>query len=88
VLRYRGGESLIENVLPKVECVASSPDYARYVVEPLDRGFGTTLGNALRRVLLSSLAGAAVTAIKIEGVYTSSRPSRTSRKTSSRSYLT
>ena len=60
---------MIENVLPKVECVASSPDYARYVVEPLDRGFGTTLGNALRRVLLSSLPGAAVTAIKIEGVY-------------------
>lgn len=60
---------MIENVLPKVECVASAPDYARYVVEPLDRGFGTTLGNALRRVLLSSLPGAAVTAIRIEGVY-------------------
>ena len=60
---------LIENVLPKVECVVSAPDYARYVVEPLDRGFGTTLGNALRRVLLSSLPGAAVTALKIDGVY-------------------
>jgi DNA-directed RNA polymerase subunit alpha len=60
---------LIENVLPKVECEVSAPDYARYIVEPLDRGFGTTLGNALRRVLLSSLPGAAVTALKIDGVY-------------------
>lgn len=42
--------------------------YGRYIVEPLERGFGTTLGNALRRVLLSSLQGAAITAIKIDGV--------------------
>ncbi len=60
---------MIENVLHKVECTASAPDYARFVVDPLDKGFGTTLGNALRRVLLSSLPGAAVTALKIEGVY-------------------
>jgi DNA-directed RNA polymerase subunit alpha len=60
---------LIENVLPKVECVANSVDYARFVMEPLERGFATTLGNALRRILLSSLPGAAVRAIKIEGVY-------------------
>lgn len=60
---------MIDNVLPKVECEASAADYARYVVEPLERGYGTTLGNALRRVLLSSLPGAAVTAIKIDGVY-------------------
>ncbi|MGR4000652.1 MAG: DNA-directed RNA polymerase subunit alpha [Alphaproteobacteria bacterium] len=46
----------------------SSENYARFLIEPLERGFGTTLGNALRRVLLSSLSGAAVTAIQIEGV--------------------
>ena len=42
--------------------------YGRFVVQPLERGFGVTLGNALRRVLLSSIHGAAVTAVKIEGV--------------------
>ena len=42
--------------------------YGRFIVEPLERGYGTTLGNSLRRVLLSSLPGAAVTAVKIEGV--------------------
>ena len=48
----------------------SSPDgtYGKFVVEPLERGFGTTLGNSLRRVLLSSLPGVAVTSIKIDGV--------------------
>lgn len=54
--------------LPKVECVESSQNYGRFVAEPLERGFGITLGNALRRVLWSSLTGAAVTWIKIEGV--------------------
>lgn len=54
--------------LPKVECVESSQDYGRFVAEPLERGFGITLGNALRRVLWGSLTGAAVTWIKIEGV--------------------
>ncbi|HEX9507875.1 MAG TPA: DNA-directed RNA polymerase subunit alpha, partial [Myxococcales bacterium] len=42
--------------------------YGKFVAEPLERGFGTTLGNSLRRVLLSSLQGAAITALKIEGV--------------------
>ena len=42
--------------------------YGKFTIEPLERGFGVTLGNALRRVLLSSLPGAAVTAVKIEGV--------------------
>src|SRR5690606_2885177 len=42
--------------------------YGRFIIEPLERGYGTTLGNSLRRVLLSSLPGAAVTAVKIEGV--------------------
>ncbi len=54
--------------VPKVECVESSPSYGRFVAEPLARGFGITLGNALRRVLWSSLTGSAVTWIKIEGV--------------------
>jgi len=43
--------------------------YGKFVAEPFERGFGTTLGNSLRRVLLSSLQGAAVTAVKIDGVY-------------------
>ncbi len=55
---------------PKIECVEVSEDnrYGKFVVEPLERGFGTTLGNSLRRVLLSSLPGVAVVSIKIEGV--------------------
>ena len=47
---------------------ANTEGYGRFVIEPLERGFGVTLGNALRRVLLSSLQGAAVTAVRIEGV--------------------
>ncbi|MDA7984231.1 MAG: DNA-directed RNA polymerase subunit alpha [Alphaproteobacteria bacterium] len=47
---------------------STSDHYARFLIEPLERGFGTTLGNALRRVLLSSLSGAAVTAVQIDGV--------------------
>lgn len=54
--------------LLKVECMESSDTYGRFAAEPLDRGSGITLGNALRRVLLSSLPGAAVTWIKIERV--------------------
>ena len=55
---------------PKIQCVEKTPDntFARFIVEPLERGYGTTLGNSLRRVLLSSLPGAAVTSLKIEGV--------------------
>ncbi|MBI4090226.1 MAG: DNA-directed RNA polymerase subunit alpha [Candidatus Kerfeldbacteria bacterium] len=52
----------------KVETVESQKDWARFVVEPCYPGYGTTLGNALRRVLLSSLPGAAITAVKVEGV--------------------
>lgn len=52
----------------KIKPVEERPDYGKFVIEPLDQGYGHTLGNALRRVLLSSLAGAAVTTIKIEGV--------------------
>jgi len=53
---------------PRVEQVELTPDYGKFVVEPLERGYGTTLGNALRRVLLSSLPGAAPTWVKIDGV--------------------
>ena len=55
---------------PKIQCVEQNEDrtYGRFVVEPLERGYGITLGNALRRVLLSSLPGAAITSVKIDGV--------------------
>jgi DNA-directed RNA polymerase subunit alpha len=59
---------LLQVLNPKVESESSSETYGKFVVEPLDPGFGITLGNSLRRVLLSSLPGAAVTAVKIEGV--------------------
>src|SRR5579872_3728579 len=53
---------------PKVEYAELSDTYGKFVVEPLDRGFGVTLGNALRRVLLAAIPGAAVTSVKIENV--------------------
>ncbi|MBI3975684.1 MAG: DNA-directed RNA polymerase subunit alpha [Armatimonadetes bacterium] len=53
---------------PKVEYAELSDTYGKFVIEPLDRGFGVTLGNALRRVLLAAIPGAAVTSVKIEGV--------------------
>ena len=53
---------------PTVREVSSARDYGRFEIEPLEAGYGTTLGNSLRRVLLSSLTGAAVTAVSIEGV--------------------
>lgn len=55
-------------VTPKVECVKSKDNYASFIAEPLERGFGVTLGNSLRRVLLSSLLGAAVNCVRIEGI--------------------
>jgi DNA-directed RNA polymerase subunit alpha len=65
-----GGIDLIEIEKPKVECQEFSEDnkYAKFVIEPLERGYGTTLGNSLRRILLSSLPGVAVRSIKIDGV--------------------
>jgi DNA-directed RNA polymerase subunit alpha len=59
---------LLEGVDPKIECDESSESYGKFIIEPLSPGFGVTLGNSLRRVLLSSLPGAAITAVKIEGV--------------------
>ncbi|MFD1359548.1 DNA-directed RNA polymerase subunit alpha [Fictibacillus halophilus] len=61
---------MIEIEKPRIETVEISDDatYGKFVVEPLERGYGTTLGNSLRRILLSSLPGAAVTSIQINGV--------------------
>ena len=60
---------MVEIEKPRIECEDNGDaSYGKYVVEPLERGYGTTLGNALRRVLLSSLPGTAVTSIKIAGV--------------------
>ncbi len=61
---------MIEIEKPRIECVENPADesYGKFIVEPLERGYGTTLGNSLRRVLLSSLPGTAVTTIKIAGV--------------------
>jgi DNA-directed RNA polymerase subunit alpha len=59
---------LFSLAVSKIECVDSSDKYGRFLAEPLEKGFGTTLGNAIRRVLLSYLPGAAVTRVHIEGV--------------------
>ncbi|OIQ59033.1 DNA-directed RNA polymerase subunit alpha [Moorella thermoacetica] len=59
---------MLEIEKPKIECQHLDDKYGRFVVEPLERGYGITLGNSLRRMLLSSLPGAAVTSVKIEGV--------------------
>ncbi|RJE48148.1 MULTISPECIES: DNA-directed RNA polymerase subunit alpha [unclassified Dehalobacter] len=61
---------MLEIEKPNIECVERSEDntYAKFVIEPLERGYGITLGNSLRRILLSSLPGSAVTSVKIEGV--------------------
>ena len=61
---------MVEIEKPRIECTDSPEDvsYGKYVVEPLERGYGTTLGNSLRRILLSSLPGTAATSIKIQGV--------------------
>jgi DNA-directed RNA polymerase subunit alpha len=53
---------------PRIDTLEHLPSYGKFVVEPLERGYGVTLGNALRRVLLSSLPGAAITSIRIDGV--------------------
>jgi len=55
-------------VVPKVECIESEENYGKFVAEPLEKGFGVTLGNTMRRVLLSQLQGAAVTRVNIEGI--------------------
>ncbi len=61
---------MIEIEKPRIECFENDGDdsYGKYVVEPLERGYGTTLGNSLRRILLSSLPGTAVTTVSIAGI--------------------
>ncbi|HHT17818.1 MAG TPA: DNA-directed RNA polymerase subunit alpha [Papillibacter sp.] len=61
---------MVEIERPRIECIETPGDesYGKYIVEPLERGYGTTLGNSLRRILLSSLPGTAVTSVKIAGV--------------------
>lgn len=65
---YRNWETLIRPKALEVEEESLSPTYGRFHVEPLERGFGITIGNSLRRILLSSLQGAAVTVVRIKGV--------------------
>ena len=61
---------MIEFEKPNIECleVDNANNYAKFVCEPLERGYGVTIGNSLRRILLSSLTGCAITSVKIEGV--------------------
>ena len=59
---------MIEIEKPKIEQVELTEDYGKFVVEPLERGYGITLGNSLRRILLSSLPGTAVTSLRIDGI--------------------
>ena len=61
---------MLEMEKPRIECADKNNEsnYAKFIIEPLERGYGNTLGNSLRRVLLSSLPGAAVTSVKIEGI--------------------
>ncbi|EJY56881.1 DNA-directed RNA polymerase, alpha subunit [Alicyclobacillus hesperidum URH17-3-68] len=59
---------MIEIEKPRIEIVEQTEDYGKFVCEPLERGYGTTFGNSLRRILLSSIPGAAVRSVKIEGV--------------------
>lgn len=64
----RNWKQLIKPRRLEIQADSATADYGKFVAEPLERGFGTTLGNALRRVLLSSLQGAAITSVRIEGV--------------------
>ncbi len=61
---------MVEIERPRIECIETPGDesYGKYIVEPLERGYGTTLGNSLRRILLSSLPGTAITTVKIAGI--------------------
>ena len=61
---------MIEIEKPNIECIsdADNPNYGKFIIDPLERGFGNTIGNSLRRILLSSLPGYAATSIKIDGV--------------------
>src|SRR3712207_9182527 len=67
-LTKRRNPSMIEFQTPQISAEDVQDNRGTFTIEPLDRGFGYTFGNSLRRVLLSSLAGAAVTSVRIEGV--------------------
>ena len=60
---------MLDIAMPKIEVVQAAENYGRFKIEPLDPGYGHTLGNALRRVLLSSIPGSAITRVKIAGVF-------------------
>jgi DNA-directed RNA polymerase subunit alpha len=60
---------LLNLVLPKIEIDAQAQDYGRFIVGPLESGYGVTIGNALRRVLISSLEGAAITSVLVRGIH-------------------
>lgn len=60
---------MLSLVLPKIEADAQARNYGRFVISPLESGYGITLGNALRRILLSSLEGAAITSIQVRGIH-------------------
>ncbi len=67
---FTGGKPLLPNlVLPKIEVEATTERYGRFIVGPLESGYGVTIGNSLRRVLLSSLPGAAITSIRVDGIH-------------------
>ena len=67
----------------EIEEISEDNKYGRFVVEPLERGYGTTLGNSLRRIMLSSLPGVAVSSVKIKGVVPSKPNTEISNSTSS-----
>src|SRR5207244_7421563 len=66
--RHEGNNLMLEFQIPQISAEKVEDNRGNFTIEPLDRGFGYTFGNSLRRVLLSSLAGAAVTSVRIEGV--------------------
>ena len=69
IIEYPGGKIMIEIIKPTItKEVDENGRYGKFVIEPLERGYGTTLGNCMRRVLLSSLPGAAITSVKIDGI--------------------
>jgi len=65
---YKNWRDLIKPKKLQVEAESYTSTYGKFYAEPFERGFGTTLGNSLRRVILSSLQGAAITSVKIKGV--------------------
>jgi DNA-directed RNA polymerase subunit alpha len=69
---YRNWRNLIKPKFLEYEKESGTPTYGRFIARPLERGFGQTLGNALRRILLSSLQGVAITNVKIEASFTNS----------------